>query len=149
MIIDTLENASQYFLLNPLFEKAFDYLKNKNLDSLEVGVTEIQEGLKMIVFDEMAKTKEESLSKFECHNENIDIQICLKGIENIGWKPRQKCTNPIGEYSAEKDVLFYNDDPDMFFQLNDNQFAIFYPNDVHAPMIGDDFIRKIVFKVKI
>ena len=75
MIIDTLENASQYFLLNPLFEKAFDYLKNKNLDSLEVGVTEIQEGLKMIVFDEMAKTKEESLSKFECHNQNIDIQI--------------------------------------------------------------------------
>ena len=37
----------------------------------------------------------------------------------------------------------------MFFQLNDNQFAIFYPNDVHAPMIGNDFIRKIVFKVKI
>jgi biofilm protein TabA len=149
MIIDTLENASQYFLLNPLFKTAFDYLKTNNLDSLEVGITEIQEGLKMIVFDEMAKTKEESLSKFECHNQNIDIQICLKGTENIGWKPRQKCKNPIGEYDAEKDVLFYNDDPDMFFQLNDNQFAIFYPNDVHAPMIGDGSIRKIVFKVKI
>jgi len=36
MIIDTLENASQYSLLNPLFEKAFEYLKDKNLDSLEV-----------------------------------------------------------------------------------------------------------------
>lgn len=149
MIIDTIENASQYFLLNPMFEKAFDYLKDKNLDSLEVGVTEIQENLKMIVFDEMAKTKEESLSKFECHNQNIDIQICLKGTENIGWKSRQKCTNLVGEYSTEKDVLFYNDNPDMFFQLNENQFAIFYPNDVHAPMIGNGNIRKIVFKVKI
>lgn len=149
MIIDTIENASQYFSLNPLFEQAFDYLKNKNLDALEVGVTEIEENLKMIVFDEPAKTKEESLSKFECHNQNIDIQICLKGTETIGWKPRQNCTNPVGEYSAEKDVLFYNDAPNMFFQLNDNQFAIFYPNDVHAPMIGDGNIRKIVFKVKI
>lgn len=149
MIIDTLENASQYALLNPMFERAFDYLKNKNLDALEVGVTEIQEGLRMIVFDEMAKTKEESLSKFECHNQNIDIQICLKGTETIGWKSRQKCKNQIGVYSAEKDVLFYNDAPDMFFQLDDNQFAIFYPNDVHAPMIGNGIIRKIVFKVKI
>ncbi len=149
MIIDTIENASHYFPLNPLFKRAFDYLKDKNLDALEVGVTEIEENLKMIVFDEPAKTKEESLSKLECHNQNIDIQICLKGTETIGWKPRQNCTNPVGEYSAEKDVLFYNDAPDMFFQLNDNQFAIFYPNDVHAPMIGDGNIRKIVFKVKI
>lgn len=148
MIIDTIENASHYFPLNPLFKRAFDYLKDKNL-ALEVGVTEIEENLKMIVFDEPAKTKEESLSKFECHNQNIDIQICLKGTETIGWKPRQNCTNPVGEYSSEKDVLFYNDAPDMFFQLNDNQFAIFYPNDVHAPMIGDGNIRKIVFKVKI
>jgi beta-galactosidase beta subunit len=37
-----------------------------------------------------------------------------EGIENIGWKPRQKYTKPIGEYNAEKDVLFYNDNPDMF-----------------------------------
>jgi len=72
MIIDTLENASQYFLLNPLFEKAFYYLKEKNLDSFEVGVTEIQEGLRMIVFDEMAKRKKKVFP-----NSNVIIKILI------------------------------------------------------------------------
>jgi len=34
--------------------------------------------------------------------------------------------------------------------LTDNQFAIFFPEDVHAPMIGGDAeIKKLVIKVKI
>lgn len=106
MIIDTLENASQYFLLNPLFEKAFAYLKNKNLDSLEVGVTEIEEGLRMIVFDEMSKTKEESFAKFECHNQNIDIQICLKGIKIlVGNQGKNAQTQ--SENTMQKKMFFF------------------------------------------
>jgi biofilm protein TabA len=37
----------------------------------------------------------------------------------------------------------------MYFQLTDGQFGIFYPEDVHAPMIGEGEIKKLVFKVKI
>jgi beta-galactosidase beta subunit len=37
----------------------------------------------------------------------------------------------------------------MDFQLTDGQFVIFYPGDVHAPMIGEGEIKKLVFKVKI
>ena len=87
--------------------------------------------------------------KFECHNQNIDIQLCISGKEQMGWKPRQSCISPKGDYNTEKDVLFYNDAPDMFFELTDNQFAIFFPEDVHAPMIGDDVIKKLIVKVKI
>ena len=36
-----------------------------------------------------------------------------------------------------------------FFQLTDGQFAIFFPEDVHAPMIGEGTIKKLVIKVKI
>ncbi|HEV8079726.1 MAG TPA: YhcH/YjgK/YiaL family protein [Chitinophagaceae bacterium] len=54
-----------------------------------------------------------------------------------------------GEYNAEKDVVFYSDVPDMYFELTDNQFAIFFPEDVHAPMIGEGGIKKLVVKVKI
>ena len=45
--------------------------------------------------------------------------------------------------------MFYVDRPDMFFQLTNNQFAIFFPEDVHAPMIGKSEIKKMVIKVKI
>jgi beta-galactosidase beta subunit len=37
----------------------------------------------------------------------------------------------------------------MYFQLTDRQFAIFFPDDVHAPMIGENEIKKLVIKVKI
>ena len=94
-------------------------------------------------------TQAESCAKFECHNAHIDIQICIRGNETLGWKPRQQCQSEREPYNPEKDVQFYTDAPDMFFQLTDGQFAIFFPEDVHAPMIGEGEIKKMVIKVKI
>jgi len=149
MIIDTLANASKYTILNPLFAQAFDYIKKQDLANLPVGVSDISEDLKMIVSVGNGKTQAVSLEKFECHDKNIDIQICVSGLETIGWKPREKCVQPNADYNPEKDVRFFNDSPDMYFQLTDNQFGIFYPEDVHAPMIGEGEIKKVVIKVKI
>jgi len=149
MIVDSLKNSGKYNNLHPLFAKAFDFISDKDLLNIENGTFQIAEGLKLIVSNGHGKTKEASLEKFECHDKNIDIQICVKGIETIAWKPREKCEIPNGDYNSEKDVRFYNDVPDMYFQLTNNQFAIFYPEDVHAPMIGNGEIKKLVFKVKI
>ncbi len=149
MIIDSLENASKYTGLHPLFAKAFDYLNCTNLNAVEEGKFEIAEGLKAIMSAKNGKSVDESLEKFECHKKNIDIQFCVSGTETIGWKPLAKCQNVKAEYSDEKDVAFYDERPDMFFQLTDNQFVIFFPEDVHAPMIGDGLIKKLVLKVKI
>ncbi len=149
MIVDSLKNSKKYIGLHPLFAKAFDFIIQKDLLNIENGTVQIAEGLKLIVSNGLGKTKEASLEKFECHDKNIDIQICVNGIETIAWKPREKCEIPNGDYNSEKDVRFYNDVPDMYFQLTNNQFAIFYPEDVHAPMIGNGEIKKLVFKVKI
>jgi biofilm protein TabA len=149
MIIDTLANAPKYFNLHPSFKKAFDYINQNDLVSLKDEPTEISDDLKVIANNANGKTTEESLAKFECHDKNIDIQLCVKGKETIAWKPREKCLTQKGAYNPLKDVRFFSDAPDMFFQLNDGQFAIFFPEDVHAPMIGDGEIIKIVIKVKI
>lgn len=149
MIIDTLGNASKYFSAHPLFAKAFEYITQADLANAADGKSDIADGLKAIFSNAPGKTKEASLSKFECHNKNIDIQVCINGMETIGWKPREKCVTPNGDYNSEKDVQFYHDSPDTFFQLTNGQFAIFYPEDVHAPMIGEGEIKKLVIKVKI
>ena len=149
MIIDTLGNASKYFSAHPLFAKAFEYISQTDLSNSPDGKSDIADGLKAIFSNSPGKTKEASLSKFECHNKNIDIQVCINGLETIGWKPREKCTTPNGDYNSEKDVQFYNDTPDTFFQLTNGQFAIFFPDDVHAPMIGEGEIKKLVIKVRI
>jgi YhcH/YjgK/YiaL family protein len=149
MIIDTLQNAHKYFSVHPLFEKAFEYINQTDLANAADGKADIADGLKAIFSNAAGKTKEASLAKFECHDKNIDIQLCIQGVETIGWKPREKCVNANGEYNDEKDVRFFNDQPDMYFQLTDGQFVIFFPEDVHAPMIGDAAIKKLVMKVKI
>lgn len=150
MIIDSLLNAEKYFCVHPLFAQAFEYIKSQNIESMEVGNYEIDgDKLRSIISNNPGKTVAESTSKFECHNKHIDIQVCIKGKEQIGWKPRKSCTQPKGDYNEAKDVLFYDDAPDMFFQLTNLQFAIFFPEDVHAPMIGEGNIKKMVIKVKI
>ena len=149
MIIDSLENANKYFSVHPLFEKAFRFVDQTNLETAEPGKSDISEGLKAIFSEGPGKTREASLAKFECHNKNIDIQVCIHGAETMGWKPRSRCAQPQGGYNEEKDVQYYQDTPDTFFQLTNGQFAIFFPEDVHAPMIGEGTIRKLVIKVKI
>jgi len=150
MIIDSIQNASKYFSVHPSFEKAFQYINSQDLTTLEDGKFEIDgDSLKAIVSNKNGMTAEESTAKFECHNKNIDIQVCINGKETMGWKPRESCTSQKGDYNPEKDVLFYNDAPDMYFQLTNGQFAIFFPEDVHAPMIGEGPIKKLVIKVKI
>ncbi|WP_431241951.1 YhcH/YjgK/YiaL family protein [Flavobacterium sp. P21] len=149
MIVDSLNSASKYFGLHPNFKTAFDYVNQNDINKLEEGVLEITEGLKLIVIAGEGTTKEQSIKGFECHDKNIDIQIVLKGPETYAWKPREKCVSPNGDYSDEKDVRFFHDQPDMFFELQEKQFAILYPEDVHAAMIGEGSLKKLVFKVKI
>lgn len=149
MIVDTIQNAGKYFSVHPLFEKAFEYINSTDLMNAADGKSDIAEGLKAIFSNAPGKTKEASLSKFECHNKNVDIQLCINGVETIGWKPREKCIKPNGEYNSEKDVQLYHDDADTFFRLTNGQFAIFFPEDVHAPMIGEGQIKKLVIKVSL
>ena len=149
MIIDTLANGDQYAALHPRFKAAFDHLQSLDLQALEVGRYDVADGIKVIVSDKDGVSAETAAGKFECHNKNIDIQLCIRGVETIGWKPRNDCKSPKGEFNEEKDVIFYADAPDMYFQLKDSQFVIFYPNDVHAPMIGEGPIKKLVVKVAV
>ncbi len=150
MIIDSLSSASRYTSLHPLFAKAFEYLNNTDLSTLKDGKFEIDgDNIRGIMASKNGMTAAESIAKFECHNKHIDIQVCIKGNETIGWKPRPSCVSQRGEYNTEKDVLFYDDAPDMYFDLTDMQFVIFYPEDVHAPMIGEGQVKKLVLKIKL
>ncbi|HRP55913.1 YhcH/YjgK/YiaL family protein [Agriterribacter sp.] len=149
MIIDALSNAGKYLCVHPLFERVFEYIKSVNINSIEEGNYELQgDEIKAIVSNQPGRSLEEGISRFECHDKYIDIQLCISGQERIGWKPRRKCTQQKAAYDESKDVIFFNDAPDMYFELTNDQFVIFFPHDVHAPMIGEGKIKKMIIKVK-
>lgn len=147
MIIDTLANAHKYYSLNPGFEKGFEFIKNLGTSTPEPGKFPI-DGPELHASVSLKDGVKREEAKFEAHNNYIDIQYCPEGTEEIGWSPREKVQNPTADYNAEKDVTFFKDAPDMYFCLKEGQFAIFYPEDVHAPMIAEGPVRKVVVKVK-
>ncbi len=134
--------------MHPLFAKAFEFINQQGLKEIAIGKYPIDgDNLHAAVFEKPGTDKAEA--KFEAHDHCIDIQVCISGQETMGWKPRQDCVDIKIPYNSEKDVTFFNDQPDTYFEFHGGQFAIFYPEDVHAPMIGDEVIKKMVVKVKL
>ncbi len=148
MILDSLSNSDRYESLHPRFAKAFEWIKSQNLEMLEIGKYEIDgKELHASVSKKDGYTRD--TAKFEAHNNWIDIQVCPVGKEQQGWTARERVTSPIGEYDVEKDVTFFSDKPETYFTLQAGQFVIYWPEDVHAPQIGEGPIKKLVVKVKL
>ena len=53
MIIDTIQNASQYYSVHPLLERAFDYIRQNDLLNTADGKSVIGEGLLAILSNAM------------------------------------------------------------------------------------------------
>lgn len=146
MIIDYLDNAALYKEVHPLFKKAFNYLTSVDLDKLANGRIELEEDrLFLIISDSTLKSKEEA--KLEVHNKYIDIQIPLSKVETFGVAPRKNLQNEVDVFNKDKDIQFFTDKATSFITLEPQQFIVFFPQDAHAPCIGEGSVKKIVVKV--
>ena len=146
MIIDSLKNSDRYKQLNPHFKQAFEYIRSLDFSKLEAGKIVLKENA-LIVNVSDTKLKSKPDAKLETHNKYIDIQVPVSASESFGWKERSICTNITAPYNAEKDIEFYGDTPTTYFTLQPEEFAIFFPEDAHAPCVGEGDIRKIIVKV--
>ena len=145
MVIDNLKNMRDYEALHPLFAKAFDYIEQTDLNALEPGkIVLIENELIVNVNQIPAKTKEEA--KLETHNEYIDIQIPLTGVEQMGYT--QRADLPEAEYDAVKDLTLYEGLADDYLTVKPGMFTLFFPSDGHAPGITPTGLKKIIVKVK-
>ncbi|MBO4812232.1 MAG: YhcH/YjgK/YiaL family protein [Prevotella sp.] len=147
MIIDALDNLSLYETLNPLFGEVVEFLKNNNLAKMEAGKHAIK-GDDLFVNIQHAKGRTPDTAVLETHRQMIDIQIPLDGPETFGFTPLGHL--PEAPYDAEKDISFYPDlMAESFIDCQPGMFAIFFPQDGHAPCITfAPEIKKAIFKVK-
>ncbi len=145
MIIDKIGNLEKYAALNPLFAEAAAYLKATDLQTLELGKYVLNgDVLKVNCQQTKPKTREEA--KIESHNDFIDIQIPLDGVEEMGFTPRSNLAEQ--SYNVEKDVTFYPGLAEKYLMVQPGEFAIFFPDDAHAPGVTPTGVKKVVFKVK-
>ncbi len=148
MIIDSIENSTLYEQINPYFKQAFDYIKGLDFSFEESGKTVLIDDVLILNINE-SKLKATTDAKLEAHNKYIDIQLPLSCAETFGWKRRSKCNNVDVPFNVEKDIEFYSDFPSTCFTICPGEFVIFFPEDAHAPCIGDGEIRKIIVKVSV
>ena len=147
MVIDTLDNFGKYVALNPLFADVEKFIKENNLAAMETGKYPIKDS-ELFVNITTAKSKEPEEAVLETHIKMIDIQIPLDVPETYGYTPL--CDLPEAEYNAEKDITKYPDlMAESFVDCQPGMFAIFFPQDGHAPCISmAPEIKKAIFKVK-
>jgi len=148
MIIDTLDNLGKYVALNPLFADVVEFLNTHDLQTMEAGSYPIKDkdvALKL----SLTKQRTKETAFLETHIEMIDIQVPITCAETFGYSPL--CDLPAFEYEAEKDITKYGDTkPQTYVTVNPGQFAIFFPQDGHAPcIIEEEEIKKAIFKVKV
>lgn len=146
MIIDSLENLEKYVALNPLFRDVVDYIKSNNLEARPEGKELIKGGDLFVNFN-TAQGKTAENARLETHDRMIDIQIPLSCEETYGYTPRTDLQEQA--YDAEKDITFYDGPAQQYVKAAPGMFAIFFPQDGHAPCISSEkAIKKVIFKVR-
>ncbi|MBH57567.1 MAG: YhcH/YjgK/YiaL family protein [Planctomycetaceae bacterium] len=148
MIFDRLSNAAQYYGVASLIQKGFEFLQRPELASLEDGVHEIQgRDVYAIIARGNGVGREQAM--LEAHRNYLDIQYVIEGTDKIGWLERDFVERVKDPYDAEKDLEFFYDRPASWIQVPAGSFAIFLPQDIHAPLATSQYVHKAVVKVKL
>lgn len=148
MIVSNLQNSERIEFLHPLFKQLFDYVKTHDLLHTECGRIELA-GDDLFINNVNPTCVFASDQVLEVHRDYIDVHILLEGKERIGWKAIEDVTDLKQAYQKEGDCALYSDTPTSFVDLLPGQFLIVFPEDPHAPVIGEGKIRKLIGKVKI
>jgi len=143
VITDLTSQGNRYTSIHPAFADAFAFLNSAELSELPVGPHDRGAFTAVVV---EASGKGSQGARLEYHERDIDIHLTLEGHDIIGWRPRALCT-PEGEFDAANDIGFVSDRPDLWIPVPPGRFAIFFPEDGHAPLAADGPIRKIVLKI--
>jgi YhcH/YjgK/YiaL family protein len=146
MIVDQLAQAWRYEELHPLFARAFEFLCRPDLVTLADGKEPIVED-RVFAIIARGQGRGREPSRLEFHRRYIDIQYVVAGSDEIGWLPTSNCRRVASPYDAERDVGFFEDSPVTWLTLPAGHFAIFFPEDAHAPLAGQGPVHKAVIKV--
>jgi len=147
VILDTLVQSGRYAGLHASFPRAFDFLSTTNLASLTPGRHDI-DGDRLFVLIDRQEGRGREGARLEAHRRYIDIQLTLEGLEEIGWLPLAAC-EPRSDFDAEKDIVFFDASPRVWLPVPPGSFAIFFPEDAHAPLAGRGALLKAIVKAAV
>lgn len=148
MILDELSRLRAYSSLHPRFALLADYLEQHDLTNAPTGRIEI-DGEALFINVDDAEMRPYEAQIHEVHRRYIDVHFPISGTEICGWSPLSSLTTPLVPYDEPHDRAFYPGPAQTYFTVQPGQFYICFPDDAHAPIIGEGALRKLVAKVRI
>ncbi|WP_187261424.1 YhcH/YjgK/YiaL family protein [Pontibacter beigongshangensis] len=148
MILDKLQNASRYYGMHPLFEKAFNFLQAFDMETINQGKHTLQDDELFAIVSEGTGVPQDQ-TRMEAHKKYIDIQYIVSGVDRMGWQDLSLCSAPSEPYTEERDVAFFPDKPNSWIDVPAGFYTIFFPEDVHAPLGSPTPHRKVVIKIAV
>ncbi|MBN1546560.1 MAG: YhcH/YjgK/YiaL family protein [Syntrophaceae bacterium] len=148
MIIDHIDNAHHYAALSSGIRAALDYIRTTDFNCIAPGRYEL-DGDRLFVIVNDYETVGFRDGQLEGHRKYIDVQYMAHGAEWIGYAPLGD--QPIHmDYNDEEDCILFSG-RGSFIPFKEGMFAVFFPQDLHLPGVGDTPapVRKIVVKVKL
>lgn len=146
MIFDLKANAERYLGISSNMDTALNWLKRTDLAALPDGRTEI-DGDNVFVNVMEAVTKPQQDCRFEFHRDYYDIQVLIRGREDIAFGT--DCSRVTTAYQT--DIGFCDCPAAVESHLTENCFVICEPQEPHAPCMAaagsPSPIRKAVIKV--
>jgi len=148
MIVARLDRAEPYFDMHPAFEQVFKFLREENLSELLPGGYDI-DGDRLFYKVSKGPGRTRTESRLETHRKYIDIQYVISGVDEMGWRTASECKTVDVPYDKDRDVTYFQDEPESWKEVPAGSFAVFFPQDAHAPLVSDGEIHKVVFKVAV
>lgn len=153
MIVTALENLGTQVFQTSAMRKGLAWLRENHANSALPERVEIagKEVYALVQSYETAVAGEEV--RLEAHQNYIDIQYIVSGVEMMGWAPLDALYEAT-PYNPEKDV-FHGLVPVAQLTpllVRAGYAAVFYPEDAHAPKLAAGrprAVKKIVVKVRV
>ena len=152
MIISSLTSPNFKVGLPKVIAEVCDYLNMLDLNALENGRHDINDQIYMNVME--PETAEPSSKKAELHHEYLDVQVLIRGTENIEVGATYPNLSKYEDYNEADDYQLCADIDDKFtVTMKPKMFAVFYPYEPHKPCCvvngKTEKIKKLVVKVPV
>lgn len=170
MIVDDVQRLGRYAGLLPGLAQAAAWLDGRDLGALvaEGDNTVPLVGERLLAMPQTQPLKPRGEARWEAHRRYADVQVCVGvspsggggggeaegGAEGFGWCPLRGGLPVAEPHDGARDVTFYAEPAPgsaVWFDLHPGQFALFLPEDVHAPCLGaaGGRVQKVVLKVEV
>lgn len=149
MIFAKVNDAEKYFGVIDGLDKAAEFIKSALENGADEGRHELCDGVTAIV--STYETKSPVGFTLEAHRAYADVQALICGKELILVENSEGLSHTV-EYSAEKDVEFFESKNPAAIVLERGSFTLLLPEDAHAPgMMLDtpEAVKKVVVKIRL